>query len=132
MGLILLIVITVLSIKFAVTINRYYGEMVAVGIGPLKIRSIQVSSLLYVLPVVAMSFPFSWLIWLTPIPFGFLLLIPGIVLGKLNAMPLERSGKDVGVEAGRAVANVMWLGIAIVIYMIGSVTLSVIIHSYKG
>lgn len=132
MALALLITVIVLSIKFALAINRQYSDIVGNGVSPLTARFIQFSSLLYILPAIALVFPLSWLAWFLPLSFGLPVLVPGIVLGGRHSRLLERSGKDVGVAAGRNMANIMWLGISIVLYLLSTDVIGAIVQSYKA
>lgn len=127
----LLIVAIVLSIRFALAISSQIPGIVENGVSPVMARIIQLISLLYILPAMALVLPFSWLAWFLPLPLGLLVLVSGIVLSGRCSRVLERSGRDVGVEAGRNMANVMWLGISIIIYMMSTVVIGAIVQSYK-
>lgn len=127
LGIVALIFIIILSLKLSLAMNKHYSVMVSNGIAPAGIRAVQLSPLLYIIGIVAFILPISWPVWLVPLPFGFLLLIPGIMLGKKFSMLLECSGTDVGVEAGRTVSNVMWLGIGVATFIAGNIAISLMI-----
>ena len=129
LGIVALIFIIILSLKLGLAMNKHYSVMVSNEIAPTGIRAVQLSPLLYIISIVAFVLPISWPVWLAPLPFGFLLLIPGIMLGKKFSMLLERSGTDVGVEAGRTVSNVMWLGIGVATFIAGNIAISLMIPS---
>ena len=129
LGIVALIFIIILSLKLSLAMNKHYSVMVSNEIAPAGIRAVQLSPLLYIISIVAFVLPILWPVWLAPLPFGFLLLIPGIMLGKKFSMLLERSGTDVGVEAGRTVSNVMWLGIGVATFIAGNIAVSLMIPS---
>lgn len=127
LGIVALIFIIILSIKLSIAINSHHPVMAANEMTPTRIRMLQISPLLYIPSVVAFVLPISWLIWLAPIPFGFLLLAPGITLGRKYSKLLECSGTDVGVEAGKTASNIMWLGVGTVIFIVGNLLVSLLI-----
>jgi hypothetical protein len=129
LGIVALIFIIILSVKLSLAMNKHCSAMLSNEIPLGSIRAIQMSPLLYIISLVAFVLPISWLVWLAPIPFGFLLLVPGIMLGKKFSMLLERSGTDVGVEAGRTVSNIMWLGIGVALFIAGNIAFSLMIPS---
>ena len=87
------------------------------GISSVRFNLCQWSPILYIISLAGFILPFPWLSLLRPIPVGFLLLIPGIILGKNISSLMERSGVDAGVNAGRQASNIMWLGIGTGIYI---------------
>ena len=129
LGIVALIFIIILSVKLSLAMNKHYSAMLSNEIPLGSIRTIQMSPLLYIISLVAFVLPISWLVWLAPIPFGSLLLVPGIMLGKKFSMLLERSGTDVGVEAGRTASNIMWLGIGVALFIAGNIAFSPMIPS---
>jgi len=58
---------------------------------------------------------------------GIFCFIPGIVFGYKYSNILERSGTDFGVNAGRAISNVMWLGIGILVLLAFVILMQIII-----
>lgn len=129
LGIVVLVFIVTLSIRLFLEMNKHRSVMVANEIALFTVRAVQISPLLYIPSVVAFVFPISWLVWLAPIPFGFLMLVPGITLGRKYSRLLERSGTDVGVAAGRTVSNIMWLGIGVVIFIVGNISFWLLIPS---
>jgi len=129
LGIVALVFVIILSVKLSIAMNRHRAVMVSNDIAPTKIRMLQVSSLLYVPSVVAFGLPIGWPAWLAPIPFGFLLLVPGIALGRKYSKVMECSGTDVGVDAGRNASNIMWLGLGIVIFIVGNMLVASLIPS---
>lgn len=127
LGIVGLIFIVILSVKLFVAMNKHHTAMVDNQITPVKIRILQLSPILYIPSVIAFVLPISWLVWLAPIPFGFLLLAPGITLGRKYSKLLECSGTDVGVEASKTASNIMWLGVGVVIFIIGNILISLLI-----
>lgn len=128
LGIVTLIFIVILSVKLSVTMNQHVSVMVSNAIPKSKVRAVQVAPLLYIPSLVGLVFPVSWLAWLAPIPFGLLLLVPGIVLGSKYSKLLECAGTDVAGRASRAVSNIMWLGLGVVIYIAGNIFLAIIFH----
>ncbi len=127
LGIVALIFIIILSVKLFLNMNRHYPAMVNNAIHPAKARVIQVAPLLYIPGVITLMLSISRLM-LAPIPIGFLLLLPGILLGRKYSKLLECSGTDVGVEAGRTVANIMWLGIGAGVFSAANLLLTLIIY----
>ncbi len=127
LGIATLIFIIILSFKLFIAMNRHYEVMVNNGVAPLKVRAVQISPLLYIPALAALVLPISWLGGLLLIPFGFLLLVPGITLGKKYSKMFECSGTDVGVAAGRTMSNIMWLGIGVIVFILGNSVISFLI-----
>jgi len=124
LGYIGLIVIVYLAIKLCISINPQIPVMVEHNISQTKARILQYSPLLYIISLVAFVAPISSLKLLAPIPLGFLLLAPGILLGKNCASTLELSGTDRTYKAKDISSNIMWLGIATVIFIIANIALA--------
>ena len=101
----------------AIKLIKHKKAMLDNGITSVKFIFLQLSCVLYIVSLAGFTLPFSWLDLFRPIPTGFLLLIPGIFLGKKISYSLERAGVDKAVIAGRAANSVMWLGIGIGIFI---------------
>ena len=117
LGYIALIFIIYLSIKLSLQLSKHKKVMIDSGVSSVKFKIFQYSSYLYIVSLTGFILPFPWLSLISPIPTGFLLLAPGIILGKIISSLMERSGVDVAVNAGRAASKIMWLGIATGIFI---------------
>ncbi len=129
LGYIALIVILYLSVKLCISINSQILIMVENKIPQLQARILQFSPLLYIVSLVAFVIPVPWLKLLAPIPFGLLLLAPGILLGKKCANTLDCSGTDRTNKAKDIASNIMWLGLATLIFIIANIALSYILQN---
>ncbi|MDH5784121.1 MAG: hypothetical protein OEZ16_00765 [Chromatiales bacterium] len=82
------------------------------GISENQYRFLILFTWLYLAPLLAFAFPYNSLVHLIyPVPVILVLFLPGIVVGRSVSRKLEVSGVDVGVNAGRAASNNMWLGV---------------------
>jgi len=128
LGYIGLIALIYLSFKLSFQLTTHKQVFQEYGIPPTKVYILQASSLLYILSLVGFTLPFSWLDLFRPIPIGFLLLLPGIIIGKKisNTMDLGLQGPA---AAGRVASNVMWLGIGTGIFIAGNIIVFLIFSS---
>lgn len=129
LGFVALIFIIYLSIKLSLKLREHKQVYLKHEVSSAKLASLQLSPLLYIVSIFGFAFPFPWLDLFRPIPTGFLLLIPGIVLGKKISGAMDRVGFDAAVKAGRAANNIMWLGIGTAIFMVGNIVIRLIIDS---
>lgn len=123
--LVALALFVLVSVKLSYALSSHASVMAKSEIEGAQFRALQMSPLLYIPTLIAFVLPVSWLAWLSPIPFGFLLLLPGIVLGKKYSAILERAGTDEAESAGRSASNIMWLGIAAAVFITAIVLISI-------
>ena len=127
LGLILyivLIIIIYLSIKLSFLLSRHKSAFEKYGVESQKIIFLQFASLLYSLSLLDYILPFSELDLFRPIPFGLLILLPGIILGKKVSEKMQISGVTDGVNAGQVANNIMWLGIGTGIFIMANIIFS--------
>jgi len=129
LGIIVAIFIIYLSIKMSLQLKKHKEVFVLHGISSSKIIALQFAALLYILSLVGYILPVSMLDLIRPIPIGFLLLLPGIILGKKLSNAMECIGIDSASRAGRTANNIMWLGIGVGIYISANVILGLMIGS---
>lgn len=129
LGIVTLIFLVFLSIKLGISLNSHVSVMKDNELSSSQIRALQVSPLLYVLSLLALVLPISWLTWRAPIPLGFAILAPGIYLGHRASRKLDVGGTHMAAEAGRSASNIMWLGIGVAIYILGNILFSVVMQS---
>lgn len=79
-----------------------------------------------ILSMVAFVLPIAWLAWLAPIPFGFMILVPGIYLGYRASSKLEGGGTHMADEAGRASSHIMWWGFGVAIYILANILFALV------
>ena len=60
---------------------------------------------------------------------GFLVLVPGIILGYSISRTMERIGLDFAIRAGRVASNIMWLGVGTGIFIAANILLVFILGS---
>ena len=124
LGYIVQILIVFFSLKMCVSLNPQFPVMMEHKISLTRARFLQFSPLLYVISLGAFVIPHPWLNILAPVPFGLMLLVPGIVLGKKCADILDRSGTDRTNNAKNISSNIFWLGIATLIFILANIALS--------
>ena len=129
LGFVALIFIIYLSIKLSLKLREHKQVYLKYEVSSAKITSLQLSPLLYIVSIIGFALPFPWLDLFRPIPTGFLLLIPGIILGKKISGAMDRVGFDTAVKAGRAANNIMWLGLGAAIFLVGNIVFRLIIDS---
>ena len=132
LGYVAFLFLTVLSVRLALSLRSYREVIARVGFSTFQFRMLQTSLLLYVLSLLGFAVPVGVLKILAPIPLGFLLLIPGILLGKKISARLETAGNDVAERASRVVVNAFWLGIGSGVFMAGNIAVELIVGSYHG
>lgn len=132
LGYVALIFIIYLSIKFSFQLIKHKQILLTHGISLAKITFLQYSSLFYIVSLIGYALPFPWLDLFRPIPTGFLILLPGIILGKKISNTMERVGIDKAANAGRAANNIMWLGIGAGIFIAANIILRLLIHNIGG
>ena len=110
-----------LSIKLPIQLVKHKQIMLENGITSTKFAFLQLSCLLYIVSLAGFALPFSWLDLMRPIPTGFLILMPGILIGKKISYSMSRTGINKAVNAGRAANNVMWLGIGVGIFITANI-----------
>jgi len=122
-----LIFIVFLSVKLSFQLIKHKEAFSSHGVSSAKIFLLQLSSLLYIASLVGFALPMQSLEVLSPIPVGFLILLPGIILGYRISSHMQRVGRDYAISAGRAVNNIMWLGIATGIFMAANIVIGMIL-----
>ena len=127
LGYAALIFIIYLSVKLSLRLRDHKRVFLEHEISSAKLTSLQLSPILYIVSLFGFALPFPWLDLFRPIPTGFLLLIPGIILGKKISGAMDRVGVDTAVKAGRAANNIMWLGIAAALFMAGNIVIQLIV-----
>jgi hypothetical protein len=127
LGYVALIFIIYLSVKLSFQLAKHKQVLQTHGVSSAKFKLLQFSSLFYIVSLVGFALPLPWLDLFRPIPTGFLILLPGIVLGKKISNTMERVGVDTAANAGRAANNIMWLGIGTGIFMAANIILGLII-----
>jgi len=129
LGYVALIFIVYLSVKLSLKLREQKQVFLKYEISSAKLICLQLSPLLYIISLFGFALPFIWLDLLRPIPTGFLLLIPGIILGKTISGTMDRVGYDIAANAGRVANNIMWLGIGTAIFMAGNIVIQLLIGS---
>lgn len=124
-----LIFIVFLSIKLSLQLANHKQAFQAHGISQARRLALQLAPLLYILSLAGLAVPVSWLDLFGPIPVGFLLVLPGILLGRKISGSLGRVGIDTAAEAGRAAGNVMWLGAGVAIFMAANIVLGLVFRN---
>ena len=128
LGYIALIFIIYLSVKLSLKLREHKKILLENKISSAKFIALQLAPLLYIVSLFGLTLPFSWLDLFRPIPTGFLLLIPGIILGKKISSSMDTVGIDKAAKAGRAANNIMWLGVGTAIFIAGNI----VIHLLMG
>ena len=131
LGYVALICILVASVKVSIGLQSHRSVFKAHGVSPLQVSALQLSLLLYALSLLAFALPVSWLRFLAPIPFGFLLLAPGIVLGWRIAARLD-TGYDAASQASRVASSALWAGLAALAFIAGNIIVRFIYRSFGG
>jgi len=115
-----------LSIKLPLNLRKHKKVFLKHGVSSVKLTFLQLSPTLFVVSLFGFTLPFPWLDLLQPIPTGFLLLIPGIILGKKISSTMDLIGFDTAAKAGRAANNIMSLGIGAAIFMAGTIVIQLL------
>jgi len=129
LGYAALIFIIYLSVKLSLTLRRHKQVLLEHEVSSAKLIFLQLSPLLYIVSLFGFTLPFPWLDLFRPIPTGFLLLIPGIILGKKISGAMDRVGFDTVANAGRTANNIMWLGIGVAIFIAGNIIIRLLVNS---
>jgi len=132
LGYVALIFIIYLSIKLSLKLKEHKQVFLKYEVSSAKLTFLQLSPLLYVVSLFGFALPFPWLDLLRPIPTGFLLLMPGIIIGKKISGAMDRVGFDTAAKAGRAANNIMWLGIGAAIFIAGNIVIHALIYSVSS
>ena len=127
LGYVALIFIIYLSVKLSLQLAKHKEAFSSHEVSSGKIILLQLSSLLYIASLVGLALPLQALELLRPIPVGFLILLPGIILGYNISSHMQRIGRDYAISAGRAANNLMWLGIATGIFMAANIGIGMIL-----
>ena len=99
------------------------------GISPANFILLQGSCFLYVVSLIVFVVFYSTLAFLYPIPVGFVILLPGILLGRKISNILDRAGVDKAASAGKVANNIMWLGIGVGVFIAANVLFALIYHN---
>jgi len=127
LGYVALIFIIYLSVKLSLNLMRHKKAFSSHEVSSGKIALLQLSSLLYIASLVGLALPLQALEFIRPIPMGFLILLPGIILGYIISNHMQRVGLDYAISAGRSANNIMWLGIATGIFMAANIGIGMIL-----
>jgi len=127
LGYIALIFIMYLSVKLSLSLMKHKEAFSSHDISSAKVITLQLSSLLYIVSLVGIALPLPALELLRPIPVGFLILLPGIILGHNISSHMQRVGLDYAISAGRSANNIMWLGVGTGIFMAANIVLGLIL-----
>lgn len=129
LGFVALIFIVYLGVKLSFELKKHKQVFLAHEISSSKYNFLLFSPAFYILSLLGLVLPFSLFDLFRPIPIGFLLLLPGIILGNQVSGALETVGIDTAVNASKAANNIMWLGIGTAIFMAANITLGLIMDS---
>ena len=129
LGYVALIFIIYLSVKLSLQLMKHKDAFSSHEVPSAKIILLQLSSLLYIASLVGVALPIQALELLRPIPVGFLILLPGIMLGYSISSHMQRVGRDYAISAGRSANNIMWLGIATGIFMAANIGIGMILEN---
>ncbi len=129
LGYVALIFIVYLSAKLSLQLRNHKHAFETHGVSSGRYAFLQLSPLLYIVSLLGLSLPFSWVDMFRPVPIGFFMLLPGIVLGKKISAVMERVGIDTAVEAGRAATNIMWLGIGTAIFIAANIGFALMVST---
>ncbi len=129
LGYVALIFIIYLSVKLSFKLSEHKQVFLKHDISLVKLTSLQITPLLYIVSLFGFALPFPWLDLFRPIPTGFLLLIPGIILGKTISGTMAHVGFDTASSAGRVANNIMWLGIGTAIFIVGNIVFRLLLGS---
>lgn len=127
LGYVTLMFVAFLSAKLALGLRNHKAAFETHGVGSARYTLLRLSPLLYIVSLLGLL-PFSGFDWFRPVPIGFLMLLPGVILGKKVARTLERVGIDRAIEAARAATNIMWLGIGTALFMAGNIGFVLIVR----
>lgn len=116
-GIVALIFGVYLSVKLAFHLNQHKPTMIAYGISPTNLILLQVLCFLYVVSLIVFVIPYAVLPPLYSIPINFIILLPGIWLGRRISSLLDKAGVDKAVSAGKVANNIMWLGIGVGVFI---------------
>ena len=133
LGLILYIVLFIIvysSIKLSFQLSKHKSAFNKHGVAANQVVWLQIASLLYALSLLGYILSFSVLDLFRPIPFGLLILLPGILLGKKLSAQMQLTGVTDGVNAGNVAGNIMWLGIATGIFIIANIMFTLLSESF--
>lgn len=129
LGVVALIFGVYLSVKLAFHLNHHKSIMMEYGISPANFILLQGSCFLYVVSLIVFVILYSALAFLYPIPVGFVILLPGILLGRKISNILDRAGVDKAASAGKVANNIMWLGIGVGVFIAANVLFALIYHN---
>ena len=105
------LIIVYFSVKSAIQLTPHWPVFETYGVSAQSVLFLQFSSILYIVSLAGLTLPFSGLGLLRPIPIGYLMLLPGILLGRKVSGVMDCVGIDKAAAAGRAANNIMWLGL---------------------
>jgi hypothetical protein len=131
LGYLILVVLLIALVNASVALQRRRSAFATYGVTSFQVSTLQFSLLLYALSLLAFVAPVSLLRYLAPIPFGLLLLVPGIVLGWRIAAKLD-TGMDSASQASRVASNVFWLGLATFAIIAGNMAVRCIFRNFGG
>lgn len=130
-GYVTLIFLTFLAFRSTYSLGKHRAAFTENSVPSHQVNVLQISVLLYVVSMVAFAIPVSALRYVAPIPFGFILLLPGIVIGRRLAAKLD-TGHDLAAGASRVASNASWLGLAILIFIAANIGIALIVHHVGG
>jgi hypothetical protein len=100
-----------LIVKNTLELNSHTQSMLKSQIDNGEVNALKICFWVYIPGMILTYIPISIYTHLI----GMILFIPGIIFGYIYSRKLETSGTDYGVNAGRAISNVMWLGVGILV-----------------
>lgn len=104
------------AVRISVSLGRQRAVFDAHAVPGWQVRFLQVGVLLYVLSLFIAMTPAAMLPAFALILAGFLLLAPGLVLGRRLAVRMD-VGHDAAVRASQAASAAFWLGIAVILFL---------------
>lgn len=127
LGYVALIFLVVLAFKITFSLEKHRAAFTKNAVPGHLVNLLQVSVLLYVVGMLTFAMPVSVLRYLAPAPFGLILLLPGIVMGRRLAAKLD-TGHDIAAGASRAASDAAWLGLATLVFISANVCVAFMLH----
>jgi len=108
--------------KNALELAGHANAMQNNGMSDEQVKFLKISSWMYVPGLIGVMVPTSLLAFIL----GIVCFMPGVILGRKYSYQLEGSGTDLGVNAGRAISKVMWLGFGVFTLLVANILITAI------
>lgn len=110
-SIIVFILIVYFCIKLSLKLKVHKQVILKHGVSGFNLMFLQLSCYFYMAAAAGFALPFAWLDGLRPMPAGFILLFPGIILGNNIASTLNKTGINKASDAGHIARQVSYVGI---------------------